>query len=144
MMSFKTKCNDGSPEGTVSPEPAATPKWPLRPGVLVHVNTNHSLSLGRLGLGADPQGSSDRRATSLTSVIAESQHTRAQRIRNMFSDQRKFSCSTMPGVYHGKSGGKGISTINRWRHSTTRQGLRVIPIDYRNKLNEIDNNIQNY
>lgn len=124
MMSFKTKCNDGSPEGTVSPEPAATPKWPLRPGVLVHVNTNHSLSLGRLGLGADPQGSSDRRATSLTSVIAESQHTRAQRIRNMFSDQRKFSCSTMPGVYHGKSGGKGDINNQQMKALDDQAGLK--------------------
>ncbi|XP_046675859.1 hemicentin-2-like isoform X6 [Homalodisca vitripennis] len=91
------------PEGTVAPVPQVTPKWPLRPGVLVHVNTNHSLSLGRLP-PAEPTDRKQRRSTSLASMITENQHSRAHRIRNMFSDHRKFDNDTIPGIYHGKSG----------------------------------------
>ncbi|XP_054284692.1 hemicentin-2-like isoform X5 [Macrosteles quadrilineatus] len=94
-----------NPDGTTSPVPPVTPpKWPLRPGVLVHVNTNHSLSLGRLPAGGGEDRERQRRTTSLASVVSENQHTRAQRIKNMFSDHRNKLSDTMPGIYHGESG----------------------------------------
>uniref|UniRef100_A0A1B6CDB2 Uncharacterized protein n=1 Tax=Clastoptera arizonana TaxID=38151 RepID=A0A1B6CDB2_9HEMI len=103
-----------SPGGTptASPVPVvASPKWPLRPGVLVHVNTSHSLSLGRLGTEAhkSPQRPlthrRQRRANSLANISNESQRSRAKRIRQMFSGElrAKYRCDAMPGVYHGNS-----------------------------------------
>lgn len=137
-----------SPEGDSSVTPAqvqARPvhKWPLRPGVLVHVNGAHSLSVGRL-----PQQQYDgtiststpnntptrlkssvpihkvcrkdhikkaakrlkkRHATSISNLQPDdtNQHSRANRIRQMFSsDASKYHPETLPGVIHGKSGGK--------------------------------------
>jgi hypothetical protein len=137
-----------SPEGDSSITPAqaqARPihKWPLRPGVLVHVNGTHSLSVGRL-----PQQQYDgaintstpkntptrpntsvpkhnmcrkdrikkaakrlkkRHATSISNLQPDdtNQHSRANRIRQMFSsDASKYHPETLPGVIHGKSGGK--------------------------------------
>ena len=120
-------------------QPKPVHKWPLRPGVLVHVNGTHSLSLGRLPqhgtiTTSTPRhtptrlnntvpknmGRKDRiktaakrlkrrRAASLANLQPDdtNQHSRAHRIRQMFSnDSNKYHCETMPGVFHGKSGGK--------------------------------------
>ncbi|XP_021920979.1 uncharacterized protein LOC110830403 [Zootermopsis nevadensis] len=135
-----------TPEGDSSVTPAqvqARPvhKWPLRPGVLVHVNGAHSLSVGRL-----PQQQYDgtiststpnntptrlkssvpihkvcrkdhikkaakrlkkRHATSISNLQPDdtNQHSRANRIRQMFSsDASKYHPETLSGVIHGKSG----------------------------------------
>uniref|UniRef100_A0A8D8UIM3 Hemicentin-2 n=1 Tax=Cacopsylla melanoneura TaxID=428564 RepID=A0A8D8UIM3_9HEMI len=103
-------------------------KWPLRPGVLVHVNTNHSLlshqsppgsptkSLSSEGLALDkrkkPTNSGDKRSTpsflsSTFSVEAVTQPSRAAKIKSMFSGSGKYhgeSNGTLPGVFN-KSGG---------------------------------------
>ncbi|XP_039278812.1 uncharacterized protein LOC111055569 [Nilaparvata lugens] len=116
-----------NPEGNsgpvASPTPVAvtaTPKWPLRPGVLVHVNTSHSLS--RLSQAASPTAArstnqntpaarstnqrQERRAISLANIANENQHSRANRIRHMFTPEQriKYRSDTLPGVFHGKSG----------------------------------------
>jgi hypothetical protein len=145
-----------SPEGDSSIPPAqvvqARPvhKWPLRPGVLVHVNGTHSLSVGRL-----PQQQYDgavststpkntptksnslvpkhnmcrkdrikkaarrlkkRHGTSVSSLQPDdtNQHSRASRILQMFSsDANKYHPETLPGVIHGKSGGKEAFSSHR-------------------------------
>lgn len=137
-----------SPEGDSSVTPAQIQtrpihKWPLRPGVLVHVNGTHSLSAGRLPQQqySGPVNSSTpkntptrpntlvpkhkmckkdrikaaakrlkrRHATSVANLQPDdtNQHSRANRIRQMFSnDASKYQCETLPGIIHGKSGGK--------------------------------------
>ncbi|KAL1458339.1 hypothetical protein WDU94_008498 [Cyamophila willieti] len=102
-------------------------KWPLRPGVLVHVNTNHSLlshqsppgsptkSLSSEGLALDkrkkPTNTGGKRSTpsflsSTFSVEAVNQPSRAAKIKSMFSGSGKYhgeSNGTLPGVFN-KSG----------------------------------------
>lgn len=137
-----------SPEGgssITSAQVQARPihKWPLRPGVLVHVNGTHSLSVGRPPLqqydGAintsTPKNTATRptcsisklnmgrkdriktaakklkrrHATSISNLQPDdiNQHSRATRIRQMFSnDGNKYHCENLPGVIHSKSGGK--------------------------------------
>lgn len=138
-----------SPEGDSSIPPAqvqARPihKWPLRPGVLVHVNGTHSLNVDRgvpqqqynaavsssTPINTPTRSNSSvakhnmcqkdriktaakrlkrRQITSMSSLEADdtNQHSRANRIRQMFSnDANKYHCETLPGVVHGKSGGK--------------------------------------
>lgn len=137
-----------SPEGDSSIAPAQIQtrpihKWPLRPGVLVHVNGTHSLSAGRLPqqqYSRDVNSSTPkstptrpntsvpkhkmckkdriktaakrlkrRHATSITNLQPDdtNQHSRANKIRQMFSnDTNKYHCETLPGIIHGKSGGK--------------------------------------
>lgn len=139
-----------SPEGDSSITPAqvqARPihKWPLRPGVLVHVNGTHSLSVGRLpqqhydgavitsspkNTPTRPNSSVPKRnmcrkdhikkaakrlkkrcATSISDLQPDdtNQHSRANRILQMFSsDASKYHPETLPGVIHGKSGGKEV------------------------------------
>ncbi|GLG96061.1 Protein turtle [Gryllus bimaculatus] len=126
-----------NPDGDSNLSPAQTQprpvhKWPLRPGVLVHVNGAHSLNLGRCE-PAVPSSSQNvtqnhttntisgnrgrakltarkakqRRAASLISEGTDdtNQHSRANKIRQMFiNDSSKYRCETMPGVFHGKSG----------------------------------------
>lgn len=147
-----------SPEGNLTVTPTlnqAHPvhKWPLRPGVLVHVNGSHSLNLGRLdSAGADsnvqnhsnlpyacstmPKNSSaskkkkcarklkQRRASSLSNLRPDetNQLSRANRIRQMFlNDGLRYHGDTLPGVFHGKSGGKMLSSpffCKKWIHET--------------------------
>lgn len=137
-----------SPEGDTSVAPAQIQtrpihKWPLRPGVLVHVNGTHSLSVGRLPQqqcsgavnSSTPKSTPTRpnisvpkhnmckkdrikraakrlkrrRAASVANLQPDdtNQHSRANRIRQMFlNDANKYQCETLPGIIHGKSGGK--------------------------------------
>lgn len=137
-----------SPEGgssITSAQVQARPihKWPLRPGVLVHVNGTHSLGVGRPPLqqydGAintsTPKNTTTRpicsvsklnmgrkdciktaakrlkrrHATSISNLQPDdiNQHSRATRIRQMFSnDANKYHCENLPGVIRSKSGGK--------------------------------------
>jgi hypothetical protein len=118
-------------------------KWPLRPGVLVHVKGTHSLSVGRPpqqqydgaiststpkntptrptnSVSKYNMGRKDRiktaakrlkrrHATSISNLQPDdtNQHSRATRIRQMFSsDANKYHCESLPGVIHSKSGGK--------------------------------------
>nr|CAD7392442.1 unnamed protein product [Timema cristinae] len=123
-----------SPEGDPGHPPDQPPvrpvhKWPLRPGVLVHVNGAHSLSLGRLpqtsgslvtstpkhrpnnnhhttGRTRDRVGkkAKRRRAVSVGALATTdeiNQHSRANRIRQMFTSDNR--CDTLPGVIHSKS-----------------------------------------
>nr|CAD7590846.1 unnamed protein product [Timema genevievae] len=123
-----------SPEGDPGHPPDQPPvrpvhKWPLRPGVLVHVNGAHSLSLGRLpqtsgslvtstpkhrpnnnhhttGRTRDRVGkkAKRRRAVSVGALATTdeiNQHSRANRIRQMFTSD--YRCDTLPGVIHSKS-----------------------------------------
>lgn len=112
--------------------PPMVPKWPLKPGVLVHMNgARPSQGLGTsmpANLSGLPQTSTPikttpsnlsrsksskkawnvqrRRALSLGSLAQEddtSQRSRANRIRKMFSHDRSDSLPS--GFYHGKSGG---------------------------------------
>lgn len=110
-----------------------TPKWPLKPGVLVHANGARftqglAMSLSSLpkanAAGGTPVGSQTtgsgksraegrkiwnlqrRRAVSLGSLALPddtSQRSRVIRIRKMFSPERPDSLPN--GVSHGKSGG---------------------------------------
>jgi hypothetical protein len=137
-----------SPEGDSSvatPQIQAKPihKWPLRPGVLVHVNGTHSLSVGRFPQqqysgavsSSTPKSTPTRPNTSVPkhamrkkdriktaakrlkrrqgASVANlqpddtNQHSRANRIRQMFSsDPNKYHSETLPGIMYGKSGGK--------------------------------------
>ncbi len=109
------------------PPPAPViPKWPLKPGVLVHVNNNHSLNARRLQNAANINLSTDavqpqnqfyamtekcsKRGETLgspTVVGNQSQRSRARRIKRMFfTEQFRYKSDTLPGVFHGKSGGK--------------------------------------
>ena len=111
-------------------------KWPLRPGVHVHVNGAHSLSTSRLPpppknlnkINNDGTSSSrrQRRATSLGHIPGAeeiNQHARANRIRQMFSttsspmqrerlrgaeDGMPYRCETLPGVIRARSGGIAV------------------------------------
>jgi hypothetical protein len=50
-----------------------------------------------------------RRAASVANLQPDdtNQHSRANRIRQMFlNDANKYQCETLPGIIHGKSGGK--------------------------------------
>jgi len=111
------------------------PKWPLKPGVLVHVNNNHSLNAARLQNASNHinYNNSDGNQTQnhqyymatekrckrgeipspisaaavVKSVGNESQRSRAQRFKQIFfAEQLKYKTDTLPGVFHGKSGGK--------------------------------------
>ncbi|XP_063245039.1 hemicentin-1 [Bacillus rossius redtenbacheri] len=103
------------PDGDASSRPAQAPpqpahKWPLRPGVLVHVN-----GARRLGPGGPPpphpgtagrrgKKAKRRRAVSLGALASPdetNQHGRASRIRQMFSDG--YRGDTLPGIIHSKS-----------------------------------------
>lgn len=112
-------------ENNIDGPPAAPviPKWPLKPGVLVHVNNNHSLSARRLQNSSNVNSNSSnmqsqsqfysatekrpKRGEILKNIGNESQRSRAQRIKQMFfTEQHRFKTDTLPGVFHGKSGGK--------------------------------------
>ncbi|XP_034251543.1 hemicentin-1 isoform X2 [Thrips palmi] len=167
---------DGKPDGAPSPgapSPAESPalaspnarhqhKWPLKPGVMVHVNGAHSLSLSRLpdhlannnntssvnnncsstpALNPAPPKKQKRRrrAGSLTTLQAQqappsmpdetNQHSRANRIRQMFSNcdqngRNSYSSKrgdTLPGVFHSKS---GVVTFKRLDESANPGGSR--------------------
>ncbi|KAJ8884311.1 hypothetical protein PR048_016168 [Dryococelus australis] len=115
-----------SPEGDASSQPGQAPpqpahKWPLRPGVLVHVNGTHSLSLRGLpqpsGEGMPHSSTPTHRTTgrrgkkmkrrravsmgTLASPDETNQHSRANRIRQMFSND--YRGDTLPGIIHSKS-----------------------------------------
>lgn len=96
---------------------ASNGKWPLRPGVLVHVNTNHSLlshqsppSSPNKSASSDGLDKRKKRSFLNATFSAEpvSQPSRTAKIKSMFSGG-KFSHSdsngTLPGVFN-KSGGK--------------------------------------
>lgn len=137
-MSCSPEGNSASPvvvQQPTAPTPSAVvvPKWPLKPGVLVHVNGAHSLSqirgaassssLSKLPRTSTPNTSGNqvvmrsrtnkklwniqrRRALSLSSLAQAddtSQRSRANRIRKMFSDDKSDSLPS--GFYTGKSGG---------------------------------------
>lgn len=103
---------------------AAIPKWPLKPGVLVHVNNNHSLNARRLQNASNNNVNVDGNQTqnqfyeaiekrpkrgeeTLNRIGIESQRSRVQRIKRMFfTEQLKYINDTAPGVFYGKSGGK--------------------------------------
>ncbi|KAF6214764.1 hypothetical protein GE061_009507 [Apolygus lucorum] len=94
-----TNNNNNVPGGTSTPMTAA--KWPMRPGVLVHVNTNHSLL-------STPNGRSPN----------ESQASRASRIRAMFGPDQPGG--SLPGVFHSKS---GVVTFKRLEPSSETNSL---------------------
>ncbi|CAB0012723.1 unnamed protein product [Nesidiocoris tenuis] len=94
-----TNNNNNVPGGTSTPMTAA--KWPMRPGVLVHVNTNHSL-LSTGGVATPNGGNADSRSPN------ETQASRASRIRAMFGPDQSGS---LPGVFHSKSGARDLATV---------------------------------
>lgn len=108
----------------MSAAPTPAPKWPLKPGVMVHMKgarlpgTN---SMGTLQTSTPIQGGPPvrgrsnrrvwalqrRRALSLTSLAQAddtSQRSRARRIRKMFSSADRAD-SLPSGVFHGSAGG---------------------------------------
>ncbi|XP_017301172.1 uncharacterized protein LOC108252866 [Diaphorina citri] len=93
-------------------------KWPLRPGVLVHVNTNHSLlshqsppsspTKSASSDGLDKRKKPSKRSTFLNSTFSAepSQPSRAAKIKSMFGGGKYAHCDsngTLPGVFN-KSG----------------------------------------
>lgn len=121
-----------SPEGNSASPPVlqtavttSTPKWPLKPGVLVHMkgarlqgtNSMGALQTSTPMQGANPvRGRSNRRvwvlqrrrALSLNSLAQaddSSQRSRAHRIRKMFSSSDTRNDALPNGVFHGASGG---------------------------------------
>ncbi|XP_075211629.1 neuromusculin isoform X3 [Lycorma delicatula] len=130
---FLMNLYDLHPEGNSAPPASSTtPKWPLRPGVLVHVNTSHSLSVSRLTQNSTSNNNQQRslphshrrqqrRAISLANLSNESQHTRANRIRQMFTPEQrtKYRSDTLPGVFHGKS---GVVTFKKLDGANSHQG----------------------
>lgn len=116
---------------------AVIPKWPLKPGVLVHVNNNHSLNARRLqnasnnnvnAAGNQTQNQfygavekRSKRGETLNHIGIESQRSRAHRIKRMlFTEQLKYKNDTLPGVFHGKSGGKASLLYCNRLYSRTR------------------------
>lgn len=131
---FFSFCRKPSFDGNGLDGPSPTPmipKWPLKPGVLVHVNNTHSLNARRIQNAAqnsinantnhsnnqitqnqfytatEKRGATKRGESTLKSIGNESQRSRAQRIKKMFfTEQLKYKTDTLPGVFHGKSGGR--------------------------------------
>ncbi|CAH0389720.1 unnamed protein product [Bemisia tabaci] len=123
-----------NPEGNSAPPPIlVSPKWPLRPGVLVHTKAPHSLSVGRLPSasslalnssansrnsvqapepnnngrpGLEKQRRRQTRASSLADLSGENQHSRANRIKHM------FNTDTFPGVFQNASGVVTFKKLN--------------------------------
>lgn len=141
VLMFSPEGDSSIPSAQVQARPIH--KWPLRPGVLVHVKGTHSLSVGRPPqqqydgaiststpkntptrpanlISKHNMGRKDhiktaakklkrRHATSISSLQSDdtNQHSRATRIRQMFSnDANKYHCENLPGVIHNKPGGK--------------------------------------
>lgn len=75
---------------------AAIPKWPLKPGVLVHVNNNHSLNARRLQNASNNNVNVDGNQTQ--NQFYEAIEKRPKR------EQLKYINDTAPGVFYGKSG----------------------------------------
>lgn len=123
-----------SPEGNSASPPTlqtavttSTPKWPLKPGVLVHMKgarLQGTNSMGALQTSTPMQGVTPvrgrsnrriwvlqrRRALSLNSLAQaddSSQRSRARRIRKMFSSSDSSRSDALPsGVSRGASGGR--------------------------------------
>ncbi|XP_024084206.1 hemicentin-1 isoform X2 [Cimex lectularius] len=97
-----TNNNNNNPGGASTPTNGHVSKWPMRPGVLVHVNNNHSL------LSSAPSGRSPN----------ESQASRTSRIKAMFSQDP--NTQHFPGVFQSKS---GVVTFKRLDSSSENNTL---------------------
>lgn len=74
-------------------------------------NNNHQ-NQNQYYTAAEKRGT--KRGEILKNIGNESQRSRTQRIKQMFfAEQLKYKTDTLPGVFHGKSGGKN-SELRLW------------------------------